>query len=81
MTESVPAADSRAIPSVILELFLTLGQPQFGSVADGHHRVRFGRAKHPLFVRQTGYLVAYLVSTKSHHRPAGETKEQKNVVE
>ncbi len=74
VTESVSTADGRAIPSVVLELLLTLGQSQFGSVADGHHGVGLGGAEQPLLVRQSRYLAAYQVSAQSHHRPGREKR-------
>lgn len=69
MAEPVAAADSRAIPPVVLELLLTLAEPKLGTVLDGHHDVRLLAANHALFGRQSGYLAAYEVSAQCHYRP------------
>lgn len=71
VTESIAvAAKGRAIPSVVFELFLTLGEAQLGPVADGHHGVRLGGAEGPLLWGESRDLAAYYVRIQSHYRPA-----------
>ena len=74
MSEAVLARHSRAVPAVKFELFLTLGQTEFGSGSDGHHGVRIRLAQVTLLLRQTRNAAADQIRSQRHHSRYGPEK-------
>lgn len=73
MAEAVLVDGGAAVPAMVAELVLTLGQTQFGSGADGHHGVRMRLAQVALLLRQARNAAANQVRAQSHHRRNGPT--------
>ena len=74
MSEAVLTRHSRAVPAVKFELFLTLGQTEFGSGSDGHHGVRIRLAQVTLLLRQTRNAAADQIRSQRHHSRYGPEK-------
>ena len=74
MSEAVLTRHGRAVPAVKFELFLTLGQTEFGSGSDGHHGVRIRLAQVTLLLRQTRNAAADQIRSQRHHSRYGPEK-------
>lgn len=59
-----------AVPAVVAELVLALGQPVLGAGADGLHHLGVLAAQLPLLVDQAGDIVAHHLGAQRAHVPA-----------
>lgn len=59
-----------AVPAVVAELVLALGQPVLGAGADGLHHPGVLAAQLPLLVDQAGDVVAHHLGAQRAHVPA-----------
>lgn len=65
-----------AVPAVVAELVLALGQPVLGAGADGLHHPGVLAAQLPLLVDQAGDVVAHHLGAQRAHVPAQRERER-----
>lgn len=68
VSENVETADRRAIPSLVLELFLAFEQPQPNAVPDSDHGIWSAPTYLPLLLGQARDPAADDLGSQSHHR-------------
>lgn len=71
----VVAGRGVAVPAVVAELVLALGQPVLGAGADGLHHPGVLAAQLPLLVDQAGDIVAHHLGAQRAHVPAERAGE------